>query len=219
MLRFMRRSLLASLIVVAILGALARTEADPRRVKVLLEFRRSGTSETADLGGGGSVVIRRREPRVRGSVGGGLTTTETRRSTGIFTIVDDGGSSMLSVGSRVPYEETVFYRDYATGAGYVVRSFGFENLGTALHVHARILDDERIRLRLVPTIRDLATDGTIEFTEAATELTVESGRSVSFGGSSHETADVTRRILGIASRTGREETRLAVTATLDPSFP
>jgi len=63
-----------------------------------------------------------------------------------------------------PYEDVRFYRDYVTGAGYVSREVFFESAGTSLKVHADVLGERRIRLRLVPTVSYFSTDGSVRST-------------------------------------------------------
>ena len=56
--------------------------------------------------------------------------------------------------------------------------------------------------------------GAIDFTEAATELIVPNGQSVSLGGSTTNLHELTRQILGYRDRASSNETGLTVTATL-----
>ena len=203
-------------VIVGVLGLpLAAVAEGTRQVKVLLEFRQTGTTEHEDLPGRGSVIIYGDDVRSRGGLSATSTTTRTRRSTGIFTIVQDGGSSMLSVNTRIPYQDVAYFRDYATGAGYASSGVSFENVGSALRVNASVLEGERIRVRLTPTISYFAADGSgaIDFTEAATELVVRAGEPVIIGGATSETNDLTRRILGLGSESGRSETTLVLTAS------
>ena len=44
-----------------------------------------------------------------------------------------------------PYPQIAFYRDCATGAGYVASGVTFRDLGTALKVRASLLSDDRLR--------------------------------------------------------------------------
>ena len=44
-----------------------------------------------------------------------------------------------------PYPQIAFYRDYATGAGYVASGVTFRDVGTALKVRASLLPDDRLR--------------------------------------------------------------------------
>lgn len=62
--------------------------------------------------------------------------------------------------------------------------------------------------------QDLERPGAIDFTEAATELVVPNGQSVSLGGSTTNLHEITRQILGYRDRVSSGEISLAATATL-----
>jgi hypothetical protein len=195
------------------LPAVAQT---PRQIRVDVQFRQTATQNRDAGGAAGGVIIRERgSVRSRGAVGAGSTDTRVQRSTGIFTLVQDGGESTLLVASQVPYPQTAFYRDYATGAGHLASGVAFRDVGTALKVRASLLPDDRIRVRLTPTISYLSADGsgTIEFTEATTDLIVPNGRAVVLAGSTTDTHAVTRQILGIAREQSTSETTVILTAT------
>ena len=80
----------------------------------------------------------------------------------------------------------------------------------------RRLPDGQIKLRLTPRISYFSVErpGAIDFTEAATELIVPNGQSVSLGGSTTNLHELTRQILGYRDRASSNETGLTVTATL-----
>lgn len=208
-----RRTLAVWLVLAAC--ALASAQAT-KQVKVLLEFRQTAAQNRDALESGGSIVIERRGGGASADLGATSRETRVRRSTGIFTLVQDGGASTLNVAARIPYREAIFLRDYATGAGYLAPGIAFENVGTALRVRAWILPDDRVRLRLTPTVSHFSADGsgTIELTEATSELEVRSGEPVTIGGSTSDTSEVTREILGIGRTTGSSETHLVLTATI-----
>jgi Bacterial type II and III secretion system protein len=188
----------------------------PRQIRVDVQFRQTGTQSRDAAGASGGVVITERGGvRPRGAAGAGATETRVQRSTGIFTLVQDGGESTLTVTQQVPYAQVAFYRDYATGAGYVASGVAFRDVGTALRVRASVLADDRIRVRLTPTISYVATDGsgTIEFTEATTDVIVPNGRAVVLAGSTTDTHVVTRQILGISREQSSSETTVVLIAT------
>src|SRR5206468_3266127 len=89
------------------------------------------------------------------------------------------------------------------------------DVGTALRVRASLLPDDRIRVRLTPTISYVSADGsgTIDFTEATTDVIVPNGRAVILAGSTTSTHVVTRQILGIARDQSTTETTVTLTAT------
>ncbi len=204
-------------IAAVVVAALLVVAAGDRQVRVSIEFRQTGSDDQTDLSGSARIVIH--DGRLGGSgtrLGTESRTTKTTRTSGIFTIVQDGGDSTLMVASRVPYEDVQFYRDYAYGGGYVVRGIRFENVGTSLKVHADVLPNRRIRLRLVPSVSYFSADGSgaIDFTDAATELEVEDGKAVMIGGGTTETQAVTRRILGYGSSRSQSESSIQLRATL-----
>src|SRR5688500_288258 len=86
-------------------------------VRVDLQCQHTGVQSEQGVQGRGVVIVTERGAvRPRGSLGAGSTATRTRQSTGIFTLVQDGGESTLTVATQVPYPQVAFYRDYATGA-------------------------------------------------------------------------------------------------------
>ena len=195
---------------------LAAAAQSARMVRVDVHFQHAGTERNEGVQGRGGVIITERGTvRPRGRVGAGSTDTRARQSTGIFTLVQDGGESTLTVTTQVPSAQLMFYRDYATGAGYVVRGTVFRDVGTSLKVRANLLPDNQVRVRLTPSISWLSADGSgaIEFTEAATEVVVASGQPLVIGGSTTQTHAVTREILGIGAREGDRATTIVLTAT------
>jgi type II secretory pathway component GspD/PulD (secretin) len=202
----------------ALLAALSSPGAGqaPRLVRVAVQFQHSGQQSREGVQGQGRVIITERgQVRPRASAGAGSSQSRVRTSTSIFTLVQDGGESSLTVASDVPYQQIAFYRDYATGSGHVTSSVIFREVGTSLKVRANLLPGNQVRVRLTPTISWLSADGSgaIEFTEAATEVVVASGQPLVIGGSTTETHAVTREILGIGTRDGGSETTVILTAT------
>jgi hypothetical protein len=182
---------LLALVVALTLAAPAAAQS-PRLIRVAVDFRQ--TVEQHRAGGAERSV---------------------RRSTGIFTLVQDGGEALLSVGTRIPFPQVAFYRDYATGAGHVASGVAFQEVGTALKVEAALLPGGQVRVRLTPRISYVAGDGAgaIEFTEAATELVVPNGRPVVLAGTATRTHVVLRHVLGVAGEQTAEETTVVLTAT------
>jgi len=188
----------------------------PRHIKVLLESQQLVDQNRQAVQGSGGVVIRRGNAQPSGRLGAVERQTTVQRSNGIFTLVGDGGESILTVATRVPYQQFVFYRDWATGLGYVARNIVFQNVGTSLKVSAKILPDNQVLVRLTPRISYFANEraGIVDFTEAQTELIVVNGQPVSIGGSTSKMHEVTRQILGFNDRASSSETSLVITATV-----
>ncbi len=190
----------------------------PKHVKVLLEFRRSGGERREAVQGSGRVVITEKgSARPAGRLGAAGTQARVEQSTGIFTIVPDGGDATLNVATQVPYPQVVFYTNYGTGAGYLAAGVMFKDVGTSLKVSATVLPGNHVRVRLTPRISYFSADGsgTIEFTEASTELVVPNGRPVVLGGATTQTHEVTRRILGFGESQIGSRTTVVLTATLE----
>ena len=82
-----------------------------------------------------------------------------QRTTGIFTLVLDGGESILTVATRVPQSQVSYFYNYALGGGYVERRIVFNDVGTSLKVHATTLAEGQIRLRLTPRISYFSSSG------------------------------------------------------------
>jgi hypothetical protein len=166
--------------------------------------------------GSGGVIIGRGAAHPSGRLAGSDRQTTVERSSGIFTLVSDGGESILTVATRVPQSEIAYYHNYALGARYVERRIAFADVGTSLRIYAHVLPDGQISLRLTPRISYFAAErpGAIDFTEAATELIVPNGQPVSLGGSTGHLHEITRRMLGYQNRTATAETGLVVTATI-----
>ncbi len=191
-----------------------------RQVKVLLEFKQQAQAARQGAQGRGAVIVeeRRGDPRVRGR--GGLaveeSTTRVTRSSGMFTVVQDGGAGTIMVAQDVPSPQIAYYYDYATGKGYVGQGVAWQRVGTALAVRPVILPDNQVRVTLTPVISYFTPGGggTVEVVEAATEVIVPSGGRVQIGGSTSSLHAVTRQVLGYRSQESSEETALTLTATI-----
>jgi Bacterial type II and III secretion system protein len=204
-------------LVCLMLGMLPIGNAQNRRqIKVLVESQQSGAQSQEAVQGSGSVIVRRGNVQPSGRLAAGDRQTTVQRSTGIFTLVQDGSESILSVATQVPYSQTAYYYNYAVGSGYIQSQIVFTNVGTSLRVNAAILPDNQIRVRLTPRISYFSAErsGAIDFTEATTELIVPSGQSVSLGGSTTNVHEVTRHILGYRDRVSSGKTNLTLTATI-----
>jgi hypothetical protein len=187
-----------------------------RHIKVLLETQQTGRSNQEAIQGSGGVIIRRGTAHPSGRIIAGDRQTTVQRSTGIFTLVQDGGESILSVATKVPYSQAAYYYNHAAGAGYIQRQIVFTDVGTSLRVNATVLADNQVRIRLTPRISYFSAErsGAVDFTEATTELIVPNGQAVSLGGSTTNMHEITRQILGYRDRASSNETNMTVTATV-----
>ena len=195
------KSLLSfNLVILAVLtaGYAAVSEAQSRRnIKVVLETRQTATSNRERVQGSGSVIVRRGTVQPSGRIVASDRETTVQRSSGVFTLVLDGGESILTVATRVPQAEIAYYYNHALGSGAIERRIVFTDVGTLLRVRATTLADDQIQLRLIPRISYFSVDrpGAIDFTEAATELIVPNGQPVSLGGATANLHEITRQIL------------------------
>jgi hypothetical protein len=204
-------------VLIFFLGGAATSQAQPRRhIKVVLETKQAATSNREIVQGSGGVVIRRGTVNPSGRIIANDRQTSVQRSSGIFTVVLDGGESILTVATRVPQSQSSYFYNYALGGGYIEQRIVFNDVGTSLRVNAATQADGQIKLRLTPRISYFSTErpGAIDFTEAATELIVPNGQAVSLGGSTTKVHELTRQILGYRDRASSDEISLVVTATL-----
>jgi len=216
----MRLNIYSAIILPLVFGFISTTIGHSqarRNIKVVLQIQQTGTSSQQNVQGSGSVIVRRGTVYPSGRLTAGDRQTTVQRSSGIFTLVVDGGESILTVANRVPQSEVAYFHNYALGIGYIERRIVFNDVGTSLRVNATSLPDGQIKLRLTPRISYFSVErpGAIDFTEAATELIVPNGQSVSLGGSTTNLHELTRQILGYRDRASSNETGLTVTATLE----
>jgi hypothetical protein len=213
--------ILASAGLIADRGAPAALAETTRQVRVVLEFQQQEQGSRQGVQGQGGVIVQQRrsgDPRVRGR--GGLavedTTTRVTRSSGLFTVVQDGGAGSILVAQDVPTPQLAYYHDYATGKGYVAQGVAWQRVGTALSVRPVILPGNQIRVTLTPVISyfTAAGGGTIEVVEAATQLIVPNGGRMQFAGGTGALHAVTRQVLGYRAEQSSQDTALTVTATI-----
>jgi hypothetical protein len=212
---------LASAGLIADGGAPAALAESTRQVKVVLEFQQHEQGSRQGVQGQGGVIVQQRrsgDPRVRGR--GGLavedSTTRVTRSSGLFTVVQDGGAGSILVAQDVPTPQLAYYYDYATNKGYVAQGVAWQRVGTALSVRPVILPGNQIRVTLTPVISyfTAAGGGTIEVVEAATQLIVPNGGRMQFAGGTGSLHAVTRQVLGYRAEQSSQDTALTVTATI-----
>jgi hypothetical protein len=127
------KSLVAAIILATAMPAAAQSG---RQVKVVLEFQEQGQAARQGAQGQGSIVIEDgKKARARGGLAVEDTTTRTTRTSGVFTVVQDGGTASMMVASEVPYTTISWFRDYATGQGYVAQGTAWQRVGTTLVVN------------------------------------------------------------------------------------
>jgi hypothetical protein len=209
-----RSPLVAAIILATATSAAAQSG---RQVKVDLEFQQQSQAARQGAQGQGSIIIEDgKKPRGRGGLGVEDTTTRTTRTSGVFTVVQDGGTASMMVASEVPYTAISWFRDYATGQGYVAQGTAWQRVGTTLVVNPTILPKGQIRVRLVPQVSYFTPDGTgsIDFNEAVTDVIVPNGRAMRVGGATRGINQVTRQILGYSQQQSSSESSFILTATI-----
>jgi len=109
-----------------------------------------------------------------------------------------------------------WFHDYATGQGYAAQRTAWQRLGPTVVVNPTILSNWQIRIRLVPQVSYSSPqgDGSIEFSEAATEVTVPDGRPMRIAGATRGMNQVTRQILGYRGQQSSSEAGLVLPATV-----
>lgn len=212
----MRRATVALCVTALLAAALPAGGQMGRQVKVALEFQQRGQEARQGAQGQGSVIIQDGKARGHGGLAVEDTTTRTTRTSGVFTVVQDGGTASMMVASEVPYTVVAWFRDYATGQGYVAQGTAWQRVGTTLVVNPTILANGHIRVRLVPQVSYFTADGggTVEFNEAATEVIVPNGRAMRIGGATRGINQVTRQILGYREQQSSSESSFILTATI-----
>jgi len=214
------RALGVSLALIALAAVAPVGAQSNRNVKVVLEFKQQTQGSRQGVQGQGGVVVQERSGNTRVRGRGGLavedTTTRVTRSSGLFTVVQDGGAGSIMVAQDVPNPQMAYYYDYATGKGYVAQGVAWQRVGTALAVRPVILPGNQIRVTLTPVISYFTPGGggTIEVVEAATDLIVPNGGRMQFGGSTGSLHAMTRQILGYGSQQSSEESALTLIATI-----
>ena len=188
-----------------------------RQVKVVLEFQQQSQAARQGAQGQGSIIIEDgKKPRARGGLAVEDTTTRTTRTNGVFTVVQDGGTASMMVASEVPYTAIAWFRDYATGQGYVAQGTAWQRVGTTLVVNPTILPKGQIRVRLVPQVSYFTSEGagSIDFNEAVTDVIVPNGRAMRIGGATRGINQITRQILGYSQQQSSSESSFILTATI-----
>ena len=173
----------------------------PRNIQINVQFARSG--QTSDREAGirpeGPVVFR--DGEVRGSFEGRFSSrsSSSREDVTQMLVAADGRSATLQVGETVPH--LVWLTEYGFRRGYI-REMQIEwlDVGSFLAVYPEIIGDgPLIRIRLIPELSGRLKDGTeqtIRFIEAATEVTVRDGQTISIGGFSRNSDFYSKFLIG-----------------------
>jgi Bacterial type II and III secretion system protein len=190
--------------------------AEPRNVRVALQFESSSTNRVTGADPAGRVIVTRRGVGGRGGLTVEDSRTRVRQTTSLFVVVQDGGEGRLLVATTVPYPQVAFFYDYATARGLVATGIQWEQVGTSLVVRPSILPDGTIRVRLTPHVTYLTATGggEVEFAEASSDLRVPAGAPVALGGAEQQLSALTRQILGERASQASGQLTLTLLATV-----
>lgn len=173
----------------------------PKNIQINVQFERSGHTSSLEAGvrPRGPVVIR--DGEVRGSLEGRFSSRSTSSSENVtqMLVAADGRSATLRVGETVPH--LAWLTEYGFRHGYI-REMQIEwiDVGSFLAVYPEIIGDgPMLRIRLIPELSGRIQDGTeqtIQFIEAATEVTVRDGQPISIGGFSRNSDFYSKFLIG-----------------------
>ncbi len=199
-----------------LLGGGTAGAAEPRNVKVALQFESSSINRVTAADPAGRVIATGRGVRGRGRLTVEDSRTRVRQTTSLFVVVQDGGEGRLLVATAVPYPQVAFFYDYATAHGLVAAGIQWEQVGTSLVVRPSILPDGTIRVRLTPHVTYLTATGggEVEFAEASSGLRVPAGTPVALGGAEQQLNTLTRQILGERASQTADQLTLTLLATV-----
>ena len=205
----------------AIANLLREAAPPPVNVRIEVNFRGSGreSEREASLAGHGEVVYEpglvhttvRIEPRV--------IQAATARSSSVqqVLVVASGREASLRVGEEVPWLEWVL--DYGLQHQMLVERVAWQQVGAFLAVQPTVLDQQMIRLRLIPELRGTASDGrpqSVRFAAAATEVVVANGQTYPLAGLAQASEFMSRFLVGRRSLESTEALDISVTPRILP---
>ena len=166
---------------------LARLDVPPRNVRIEVEFDQAFEDHArhADLGIEGGVVVTGRDASgrvtLRPSVGDRRTRGRDRTRQSL--LVASGREATLRVGERVPYLQWI--HRWGIRHGVLEGEIRWQDVGAFLAVEATVIGEgPLVRIRLTPTLsgRVEGRPHEVRYAEAATEVTVSDGQTLSIGG-------------------------------------
>ncbi len=197
-------------------AALDQTKIPPMNVRIDVRFEQEQTQSDreasirpegriiiTDRGFGGSIRI---NPTLRNWRGG-----STRNVTQSL-LVANGRSGTLRVGRDVPYID--WFMEYGRHWRIIERELRWQKVGSFLSVEPLVIGaGPTIKLKIVPELRGLVNGDPrhVRFTSAATEVTVNSGQTVSIGGMNDDNEFYSRFLIG--GRSGQDNSSLDIRLT------
>lgn len=103
-------------------------------------------------------------------------------------VVSSGAEASIALGREIPYQQ--WFYAYGKRHGIITSRIDWREVGSRLSVRPTAIEGGRVRLRIVPELDYAVSSGrkkkkkreTIDFTVAATEMVVDSGREIRLGG-------------------------------------
>jgi len=184
------------------------------RLEVTIDDSGKGTEAGVGTTGDGDVVITPRGTSWRARLHPfARARTSTRSgSTQQILVTRDGAEASLRVGREVPYEETLV--EYGRQWGYVQRRIVMRDVGASLRFRPRVIGDgPMISLRVTPELSGMAEGErqTIQYTRAATEVTVRDGQPFTLGGFGEHSDFYSMFLIGVDKRGNQREMKITVT--------
>ena len=130
--------------------------------------------------------------------------SRSERAVQTVTVMNDGRAE-IATGHEVPFTDV--FHGYAAGHGVLSTSTTWKSVDTGFVVHPRMIGSDRILIEITPRMRNLSPGGgSIEVTEASTQIEVKDGGAAVIGSSDRERNEALREILrgGRRVREGQE---------------
>jgi len=185
------------------------------RIDVVVDEAGEASNTGASIGGSGTVRKDKRGTSVDIELNPSLT-HQTTRTTGRAVqtlVVASGSTASFEVGREVPFSEWLI--EYGRHRGYIQQSVTTRKVGTSLRIYPRLLNEGGlVAVKLVPEISTLSDAGDVQrvqFINVATELVVQDGQTVTFGGADESKEFYDRFLIGF-SKEGRQK-RMQMTLT------
>lgn len=131
-------------------------------------------------------------------------------------VVSDGNAASIKIGTDVPFSEWLV--EFGRNWGYIQQNITYRSVGSSLRILPHVIDEEKgiIAIKLIPEISALPEKGddftTIQYINVSTELIVQDGETITFGGSSNNRDFYDKFLIGFT----REGTRKKMQMTLTP---
>lgn len=185
------------------------------RVEVTIAASEAADRSGAGVSGGGAVIVTPGGATVHGRVRPRIEhrSSEREQTTTQTLMVQSGGEARLRVGQDVPYATWLIR--YGRHWGYLRQHIEMREVGTSLIVQPRVLGDSGlISIRLIPEISGIVQGKreAVQYTRAATEVTVRPGQTVSVGGLAGQSEFYDRFLVGAFGGSAQRSIDIALTA-------